>query len=289
MTKILIIGGGSQLGSELVKLFADSKASYHSPDSKDQLKIDLTDPTGTESTILKEEPDIIVNSAAFVEVDRCEEENEYAYKVNSLGVKHIVRAASILDSYLVHVSTDYVFDGEKGQYSEESVPNPINYYGFSKMMGDAFAMSYDHSLIVRTSGVFGNKRNFPRFVLERLMSGKDVSVIEGYYSPISAKKLAEGIKHAIDLRLHGILNVAGQRTSRIDLAKMIADQFNLDGTLVKGMDASEMKFKAQRPYDSSLDIRRAMNLLPNHIFDPVENVRALSSHGGDRTNSGGSR
>lgn len=287
MAKVLIIGGASQLGSELATLIPDSTLSYHSQNEKNQLMIDLMDPISTESTILKEGPDIVINSAAFVEVDRCEEEKEYAYKINSLGVKHIVRAASIMNSYLVHVSTDYVFDGEMGLYSEASIPNPINYYGLSKMLGDAFAMSYDHSLIVRTSGVFGSKRNFPRFVLERLKEKQEVPVIEGYYSPISAKKLATAIKCAIDLKLHGILNIAGRRTSRFDFARLIAKQSNLDEDLVKRRDTSELKFKARRPFDSSLDISKALDLLPEELFDTKKNINDLLENSDEKNSKKG--
>ena len=275
MVKILIIGANSQVGYEFSRLIPDAVLAFHSGGLPENLHIDLTNPTKTESAILKVGPDIILNAAAYVEVDKCEENKEYAYKVNSLGVKHIARAASVLGSFLVHISTDYVFSGEEGNYTEDSLPNPVNYYGFTKMIGDAFAMSYDNSLVIRTSGVFGRKKNFPRFAFERLKQGMEVPVINGYYSPISAKMIALGMMQAVNLRLHGTINIAGERTSRLDFAMFIARQFGLDQSLVKEADGNQLNLKARRPFDSSLSIGKARRLLPPEIFSSQDNVKTL--------------
>ncbi|AAK41975.1 dTDP-4-dehydrorhamnose reductase (rfbD-2) [Saccharolobus solfataricus P2] len=194
----------------------------------------------------------------MTDVDKCEIEKDKAYKINSQAVKHIVRAGRVVDSYVIHISTDYVFDGNKGNYKEDNIPNPINYYGLSKLLGEIFASSYDESLIIRTSGVFRNK-GFPIYVYKTLKEGKTVLAFKGYYSPISARKLALAIDELLDLRKTGIIHVAGERISRYELAIKIKEKFNLPGE-VKEVD--EIKsWIAKRPYDSSLDISKARKLL----------------------------
>ncbi|SAI84431.1 NAD(P)-dependent oxidoreductase [Saccharolobus solfataricus] len=93
----------------------------------------------------------------MTDVDKCEVEREKAYKINAEAVKHMVRASRVVEAYFIHVSTDYVFDGTKGNYKEDDLPNPINYYGLTKLLGETFALSYDDSLVIRTSGVFRHK------------------------------------------------------------------------------------------------------------------------------------
>jgi dTDP-4-dehydrorhamnose reductase len=187
-------------------------------------------------------------------------------------VKHIVRASRVVEAYLIHISTDYVFDGEKGLYKEEDLPNPINYYGLTKLLGETYALSYDDSLVLRTSGVFRHK-GFPIYVYKTLKEGKEVSAFKGYYSPISARKLAEAISELIDYRKTGILNVAGERVSRADLATKIKEKFNLPG-VVKEVD-NVKGWIAKRPFDSSLDISKAKKILSVDFYSLDENLRYM--------------
>ncbi|MEM1649250.1 NAD(P)-dependent oxidoreductase, partial [Saccharolobus sp.] len=235
-------------------------------------RLDLENFSQLEDFIIKKRPDVIINTASMTDVDKCEVERERAYRVNAEAVKHIVRASRVIEAYLIHIITDYVFDGQKGLYKEEDLPNPVNYYGLSKLLGETYALSYDDSLVVRTSGVFRHK-GYPVYVYKTLKEDKEVSAFKGYYSPISARKLAEAISELIQYRKTGILNVAGERISRVDLAMKIKDKFNLGGS-IKEVDYVK-GWIAKRPFDSSLDISKAKKILSIDFYSLDENLRYM--------------
>ncbi|PVU76625.1 NAD(P)-dependent oxidoreductase [Sulfolobus islandicus] len=270
---ILITGASGQLGFELSEVLkGDIVKVYNTKEVQGGYKLDLTNYSAVEDFIIKKRPDVIINTASLTDVDKCEVERSLAFKVNAEAVKHIVRASRVLEAYLIHISTDYVFDGKKGLYKEEDLPNPINYYGLTKLLGETYALSYDDSLVIRTSGVFRHK-GFPIYVYKTLKEGKEVSAFKGYYSPISARKLAEAISELIEYRKTGILNVASERVSRVDLAMKIKEKFNLGGS-VKEVD--EVKgWIAKRPFDSSLDISKAKKLLSTDFYSLDENLRYM--------------
>ena len=269
MTRILILGAGGQLGRELIGIYPDAIGFYHG-DSKGS-GIDLSDFVSISKKIELIHPDVIINAAALANVDRCEKEKEYALAVNGYAVKAMVSSARKLGIPFIHVSTDYVFDGSESLYTENSTPNPINYYGLSKFAGDIYADSYDKSLIIRTSGVFGYSSNFPKFVYNTLSEGNPVKAIPGFYSPIHARNLAIAIRKLIDLNQRGIINVAGERISRFDLATRIAKTFGFSESLIT--ESSEVKSMiAKRPYDSSLDITKAKSLLHEDLFSAESNL-----------------
>ena len=127
MKKIVILGAGGQLGKDLLQTFPDAYAFYH--DSSKNLSIDITHENEVSEKILRISPDVIINASALTNVDLCEKEKKSAFLVNGQSVKYIVDAARRTHAFLIHVSTDYIFDGYRGEYDEEAVPNPINYYG----------------------------------------------------------------------------------------------------------------------------------------------------------------
>jgi dTDP-4-dehydrorhamnose reductase len=271
--KILIFGASGQLGLELSNILkGDLIKVYNSNEIEGGYKLDLTNFSMVEDFILKKKPDIIINAAAITDVDKCETEKDIAYKVNAEVVKHIVRAARVIESYFIQISTDYVFDGQKGLYKEEDLPNPINYYGLTKLLGDIYALSYDDSLVIRTSGIFRNK-GFPIYVYKTLKENKEVNAFKGYYSPISARKLAEAINEIIQYRKTGIINIAGERISRYELALKIKEKYNLDG-IIKEVD-NVKTWIAKRPFDSSLDISKAKKLLSVDFYSLDENLNYM--------------
>jgi len=271
--RILIFGASGQLGLELSKILqGDLIKVYNSNEMEDGYKLDLTNFSVVEDFILKKRPDIIINTAAITDVDKCETEKDIAYKVNAEAVKHIVRAARVIEAYFIQISTDYVFDGQKGLYKEKDLPNPINYYGLTKLLGDIYSLSYDDSLVIRTSGIFRNK-GFPIYVYKALKENKEVNAFKGYYSPISARKLAEAINEIIQYRKTGIINIAGERISRYELALKIKEKYNLDG-IIKEVDNIE-NWIAKRPFDSSLDISKAKKLLSVDFYSLDENLNYM--------------
>ncbi|AAT42893.1 dTDP-4-dehydrorhamnose reductase family protein [Picrophilus oshimae] len=266
MKKILIFGSSGQLGSQLINLLKDDyeliKISHKDLDFNKFYLI--------EDIILKNNPDIIINCAALTDVDRCEIYKNEAYNVNAGAVRHIIRPLKVTESYFINISTDYVFNGITGNYREDDLPDPVNYYGLTKLLGDIYANSYDNTLIIRTSGVFLNK-GFPVFVYKNLMENKRVTAIPGYYSPISAFNLAMAIKDIIPLNRTGILNIAGNKISRYDLALRISEMYNLN----KNIDENNIELKAKRPFDSSLNIERAKKLINFNFYDIDINLKHM--------------
>ncbi|AHC51902.1 dTDP-4-dehydrorhamnose reductase [Sulfolobus acidocaldarius SUSAZ] len=251
----LIIGGSGQLGQELGKLIKDSILTFSSRPIKGGIYLDTRNYIRVQDLIMKTKPEVIINTSAITDVDKCEVDRINAYSVNSLAVKHMVRAASITKSYFIQISTDYVFDGSRGNYNEDDLPNPLNYYGLTKLLGETYSSSYDYSLVIRTSGIYGSsKENFPLYVLKSLMKGSKVRAVRDmYYSPINVKQLAEAIVQLLPLRKTGILNIAGERVSRYDLALRIAKMSSLNENLIEAVNYEDMSWEARRPKDSSLD------------------------------------
>ncbi len=270
---VLILGGGGQLGRELHNAIPGSVPLGHS--NIDGIDL-LASAEKIIETIESYFPDVIINASAMTNVDRCETEQNTALMINGVSLKHITEAARSANAYLVHVSTDYVFDGKEGNYKEDSPPNPVNYYGLSKLIGDIYANSYGKSIVVRTSGVFGHLPNFPRFAYDTLKAGKELKVMEGYYSPIHARQLAESISEILDTKPVGFLNIAGERTSRFELAQKLCQLYGLDSNLVQKF-SQDLKFVAKRPFDSSLNIDKAKENISADFYNIEKGLKLLAN------------
>ncbi len=271
--KILILGGSGQLARTIGSLVEG--AIFASRTS--EIKLDLTRNETIYQRLSKIDPDLIVNASGMTGVDQCEQNTRDAYLVNGLSVKEVTKFCRDRRIRLIHFSTDYVFDGENGNYMENSTPNPINYYGLSKLIGDSYALSYDDSLVIRTSGVYGLSRNFPVVTLEKLREGSMVSAIKGYYSPIFVGLLARSSVELMSSKNYGLLNIAGERISRRELAVKIAERFGLNRELVKE-EAEGLKLIARRPFDSSLDSSLARRLLSFDFYTSEANINEFYSY-----------
>ena len=258
--KVLIIGARGQLGKELSGMLDNSIALSHDT-------LDLKNISNIENILNKYSFDTIINCAAMTNVDKCESDIGEAYYINGLSMKYITDFCKKNDKYLIHVSTDYVFNGTNGNYSETDIPYPINYYGLSKLIGDNYANSYENSLIIRTSGVYGSKNNFPLYVINNLRNNKKVNAFDNYYSPINAKVLGRSIYELLDKKPVGIMNISGTRLSRYEFALKIAEKFDLDKKLIIKTDYKSTTFNAKRPYDSSLNNEEAKNILNLNFED----------------------
>jgi dTDP-4-dehydrorhamnose reductase len=216
-------------------------------------------------------PAIIVHLAAMTDVDQCEIERDNANNINHLAVKvltdYIVNCNNT-DCFLLYVSTDYVFDGEKGCYLEDDKTNPVNWYGMTKLMAEQELLNSNSEnwCIARTSTPFGihsKKSSFPLFVVNNLSQNREIKVLtDQITSPTYAFNLAEMLLEIIENRVKGIVHVSGSsQHSRFDQAVMIASKFNLDKNLLKPSATKEMSWKACRPKNSSLNTYKAYNTL----------------------------
>ncbi len=152
--KVIVFGGGGQLGFELCREFKERGWSVL---RFDRQSLDITDSAEVERVIGESDPQVVINSAAYNQVDIAESEPLAAFQVNALAVRNFAVACRQSGAQLVHFSTDYVFDGKKGTpYTETDTPRPLGAYGVSKLSGELYAQAYlDNPLVIRTSGVFG--------------------------------------------------------------------------------------------------------------------------------------
>ena len=233
------------------------------------MHLDQTNEGQVQQTISKIRPQIIVNTAALSDVDFCEENPDAAFLVNSESVSYLATAAREVGSFFIQVSTDYVFDGEKGSYSELDPPHPVNTYGNSKLQGERAAVfiGEDSWSIARPSVIFGLGRSYRHnaatYVIEKLSNHETVRMVKDQYcSPTFNTNLAAMLVEVAERRIPGILHTAGgTRLNRYELALRVAEKLGLDKKLVLPAVARDVPWKAARPEDSSLVVTRAMELL----------------------------
>lgn len=272
--KVLVTGAGGLLGSAVASLASERHQVYaafsqHSAAIGTPVRLDLLDGEGLSNAVSNAKPDAIVHSAAMTDVDKCEREHKRAEMINVEGTRLLSEAAKKAGAYFLYISTDYVFDGQRGMYNERDAANPINFYGLTKFRGEQLVeVSGADFCIARTSTIYGvrpaaEKVNFALWLVENLRKRERVHVLEDQYvSPTLNTSLARMLLEAAERRLPGTFHMSGaSRVSRYEFAKAIAEAFGLDSSLIAPTRMSEMKWLARRPRDSSLDVSKAASAL----------------------------
>ena len=282
--KLLITGASGLLGNKLVKTAINLGHQVHSAYNVHPVQVgipvrlDITDESAVERFITSEAPSAVIHTASLTDVDLCEDQPELAMRVNGASVGHLARSCSKVGSFLVYVSTDYVFNGRRGNYREDDETDPINSYGRSKLLGENQTKQYaDDFLIARTSVVYGwgreHRPNFATWLLGKLQAGDEAKVVaDQFSSPTFNTELAKMIIEAAQRRITGIMHLAGAtRTSRFEFAVKLAGAFNLDPKLAQPVSSNSVGWKAMRPPDSSLDVTKALETLNNKPL-PLEHA-----------------
>jgi dTDP-4-dehydrorhamnose reductase len=272
--RVFVTGSSGLLGQQLISVLEHGGheifAGYHtrSPRLGKPVQLDLASPDEIDAIFKKLKLDVVMHTAAVTDVDFCEEKPDLARIVNGEATGRIGAAARKAGVYVIYVSTDYVFDGLKGQYNEQDSPCPVNQYGQSKLLGEELLReSGAEYAVARTSVVYGwgreHKPNFAIWVLSRLRSNHLTdAVVDQTASPTYNNNLAEMLLALAEKRFQGIFHLAGStRINRYDFAIRIARTFNLDTSLVRAVSAKTLAWKARRPVDSSLDVNKASRLL----------------------------
>ncbi|MFQ5772550.1 MAG: SDR family oxidoreductase, partial [bacterium] len=222
--KVLLTGANGLLGQKIVASFADS-FEIHAVDLQDKKSLDdkaygytpcdITKRDEVRSLILQLKPNFVINAAAYTDVDGCEDNREACWRVNVIGVDNLAQAARRVGALLIHISTDYVFDGVDGNYHELSKPNPLSYYGRAKLAGEnAVIISRVEYAIVRTMILYGfgknQKLNFATWLLEKLSRGETVTIVDDQFGqPTFVDELAQAIRKIVELKKTGIFHIAG--------------------------------------------------------------------------------
>ena len=209
-------------------------------------------------------PDFIVHTAAFTNVDLSEKLREDAWKINVKGVEYIAEAARAIDAHIIHISTDYIFDGKEGPYSENATPNPVGYYGRTKLASEnALRISGTFFTILRTNVLYGiapnSRPDFVRWVINSLEKKENIRIVKDQINnPTFIDDLVQGINKIIEFKKTGTYNIGGKEfLSRYDFTLKIAEYFNLDKNLITPITTEELKQPARRPLKSGLIILKA--------------------------------
>ncbi|MGH9672499.1 MAG: dTDP-4-dehydrorhamnose reductase [Bryobacteraceae bacterium] len=255
---MVIFGAGGQLGTELVREF---RARGYGASAAGRPEVDLKDPDATSRFIGRERPKLVVNAAAYNAVDQAEQEPEEAWQVNALAVMRMARACHDAGASLVHYSTDYVFDGEKGApYVEADPTRPIGAYAVSKLGGELYAQAYlENPLVIRTSGVFGpagrqtRRGNFPELMLRLAGEGRTIRVVDDHTaSPAYAPALAARSVDLIEAGGRGVFHIGGgQPISWYEYARLVFRAAGVKADL-QPTNRHEYPTAARRPLYSAL-------------------------------------
>lgn len=256
--KVLITGAGGQLGQEFQRLFEKLGIEHILTYSKrGPVALDITDFKSLREFIKNVKPDVIINCAAYNAVDKAEEEWKLAYNVNGLGVRNLSICANEVGAFLVHYSTNYVFDGEKkAPYTIYDNPNPISKYGESKYLGEKMIKSFcNNYALIRTSWVFGTgNNNFIMKILELSRNSEKISlVIDEISAPTYTVDLAFATFKIIQERVAGIYHISNEgEISRYDLGKYVLDKIKWHGQINTAFQ-KDFNLPAKRPKYSKLD------------------------------------
>ena len=240
--------------------------------------MDVTEQAQVQAAMQRAAPDYVIHAAAFTDVDACEIEPQRAWDVNALGTKHVADACEEYGAKLVYVSTDYVFDGEDGPYSEEDPTHPINVYGESKLAGERFTLDRSDNAVARVCVLYGpNKPNFVTWVIDSLRTNTPINVVSDQYNtPTYVGNCARALLRMCELDLAGVYHVSGrEQLSRYAFACAIADVFALNEKLINVTTTDTLRQQARRPMNSSLRVAKAERALGMRLANVREGLTLL--------------
>ncbi|HCM75015.1 MAG TPA: NAD(P)-dependent oxidoreductase [Cytophagales bacterium] len=273
--KIVVTGANGLLGQKLSLLLdreenIDLVATARKPLAIKLKKgtfhlLDITSEDAVDQIFTDIRPDIVINTAAMTQVDQCESERQQCWLANVTAVEHLVHACQKVKAKLIHVSTDFIFDGTEGPLKEDAKPGPVNYYGLSKLAGEeVIRQSKIDWAIVRTVLVYGitadlSRSNIVLWVKKSLEEGKTINVVNDQWrTPTLAEDLAMGCYLVAKLGAKGIYHISGEEMmTPYDIAIETATFFNLNKSLIKPTDSTQFKQPAARPLKTGFDITKA--------------------------------
>lgn len=261
--KVLVTGANGLLGRKLIEALSTDYKVFPTHNTQaiyaNSMRMDIVDANGVLRVFSEVRPDVVIHTAAETNVDKCETDRGLAWSVNTEGTRNIAQACAKTEAKLIYISTDYIFDGEKGLYTEQEQANPVNYYGLTKLKGEEFVRAQCQGFVIaRTSVLYGrhpSKLNFATWVINSLKDGRRISVADDHYnSPTLADDLAGMIHRIMKASGSGVYHTAGgERISRYNFALKIAEAFHLDKAHISPTKVADLKaWIAKRPRDSSL-------------------------------------
>ena len=293
--KILITGSNGLLGQKLIRLLANNGNLAVLATSKGDNRIidkegysyqslDITNREEVLNVVERFKPHAIINTAAMTNVDACESDKELCWDLNVNAVKYFIEAAERNNSHLIHLSTDFVFDGENGPYKEDDQPNPLSYYGESKYEAEKLLeVSNIKWSIARTIIVYGigekmSRSNIVLWAKEALEKGNPLTIVDDQFrSPTLAEDLAMGCWLIAQKEAEGIYHLSGKNVmSIIDLVYRVADFYGLDKSIVTAIKSTSLNQAAKRPPKTGFILDKAVNDLGYNPVSFEEGLKVLT-------------
>lgn len=285
--KLLIIGASGVLGSRLyddtVKKKWDARGTFFSHECKGFFCVDMADKSGVHKIFDSFRPDTVALCGGITDVDLCEEKPGLAEEVNIKGTANVAEKAREYEARLVLVSTDYIFNGDSGPYSEEDRPSPVNIYGRTKLEAENIVREkMEEYLIVRTAQLYGRDyrgKNFALKIIKNMHHGKEVYAADDFYStPTYAEDLSQSIIELIEKGHQGIFNIAGADfLDRYSYVNKIADIFNLKKSLINRVMLNDLNLKAARPPKAGLNVSKAEKILDSSFMTVEKGLNLFKS------------
>ena len=283
--KVLITGSNGQLGHSL-NLFLKSKSFivYNTSLNIGPFNIEginLSIENNVSILIKKIKPDYIINCAAYTNVDQCEKNKKNAYDSNVKIVKNILKNMSI-DSKLIQISSDYIFDGKASMYNEDSLPNPLNYYGKTKLESENLIRSSQKKyIIIRTGNLYSEYLNIPSnrlsWIINSLKNNKQIIAIDDMLSkPTSINALSNAIIDLLSFNQNLIINYTGQdKMSIYEFCLLVAKIFDYDSSLINKCSIKDFNFIAERPKDVTLNTSLISDLINCNIYETEYSLKII--------------
>ncbi|WP_316792123.1 SDR family oxidoreductase [Pedobacter frigoris] len=278
MKTILVTGSNGLLGQKITerlldtkqfKLIATAKGANRFPVKEGYVyaEMDILDPENVKQVVEKYQPDAIIHTAAMTNVDTCEDQQELAHKLNVEAVQTLINIAELHNIQLVHLSTDFIFDGANGPYDELAAPNPLSYYGKTKLEAEEVLKNSSCKwAILRTIIVYGivsdmSRSNIVLWAKGALEKGSPINVVNDQWRmPTLAEDLADCCLLAVQKDAHGVYNASGKDMMSIsELVGKVADYWHLDKSLIREISAETLNQTAKRPVRTGFILDKTIN------------------------------
>jgi dTDP-4-dehydrorhamnose reductase len=295
MIKVVITGSNGLLGQSLLNLLLQEKEKYKvfgfsrgenrsGREDFTYVKIDITEEKKLKSKLQEIKANFIINTAAMTQVDDCENNKENCDLLNVTVVKWLAEVSKEINAHLIHLSTDFIFDGVKGNYKETDVANPLSYYGLSKLKSEELLIkSKNDFTILRTILVYGkvfdmSRSNIVLWVKQMLEDKKEITIVDDQYrTPTYVEDLALACKISMDKKAKGIYHIASNTLlSVFEISQQIAEAFNLDKSLIKPISTATLNQTAPRPVKTGFDLTKTnkeLNFYPKSFKEDLQKFK----------------
>ena len=282
--KIAIIGTSGLLGEGFLHLKTKHElipTSLSKNSITNSIILDIRNKEDVTKFIEKHQPDTVINTAAITNPEFCENNPIEANETNVIGVKNLAEVCNTQNIHFIQISTEYVFDGIKGNYDEKDITNPISTYGKTKLESEEITLKTNQKFcVVRTAMLFGwskNKLNLATLLISKLANHEKIDVInDQIVSPSYNDNIAKIILEIAEKKLYGIYHVSGSSImSRLDFSVVLAREFKLDEKLLRSISISDFNWKSKRPKNGGLNVEKISKILNTKLLSTLESLKQM--------------